>query len=119
MMTINLDAMPSLMTVAELLSLGAAPATAPTRIDVRSAEEYAAGHVDGAIHVPAEQLAAWAATQPRDRPVVTICGKGGGRSDEAAAALLALGFEDVRPLAGGTLAWQAVTTGQEWGVGVG
>ena len=33
----------------------------PTVIDVRDAEEYAAGHISGALHIPADQLVGHAA----------------------------------------------------------
>ncbi len=42
----------------------------PTVIDVRSAEEYAAGHLPGARHIPGDTLAQRLAELPRDRPVV-------------------------------------------------
>jgi rhodanese-related sulfurtransferase len=46
-------------------------ARAPTVIDVRGADEYAAGHVPGAIHIPADELPRRLGEIPRDRPVVT------------------------------------------------
>jgi MFS family permease len=76
-------------------------------VDVRSAEEFAAGHVDGAVHAPLETLTVGAAAWPRETVIVTICGKGGGRSEQAAAALRARGFAHARSLCGGTLGWQA------------
>ena len=42
----------------------------PTVIDVRSAEEYAAGHLPGARHIPGDTLAQQLAEIPSDRPVV-------------------------------------------------
>lgn len=42
----------------------------PTVIDVRSAEEYAAGHLPGARHIPDDALAQQQDEIPRDRPVV-------------------------------------------------
>jgi rhodanese-related sulfurtransferase len=74
-------------------------------VDVRSPEEFAAGHVQGALNIPLEELAQRAGTLPRAAAIVTACGKGGGRSDAAAALLRGLGFESVRPLCGGTQAW--------------
>jgi rhodanese-related sulfurtransferase len=44
---------------------------APVVIDVRSAEEYAAGHLPVAVHVPVGDLPARLAELPPDRPVVT------------------------------------------------
>jgi rhodanese-related sulfurtransferase len=43
----------------------------PMVIDVRGPEEYAAGHVAGAINIPADQVPGRLAEIPRDRPVVT------------------------------------------------
>ena len=43
----------------------------PTVIDVRDAEEFAAGHLPSALHTPSDQLRARLGEVPRDRPVVT------------------------------------------------
>lgn len=74
-------------------------------MDVRSAEEFEAGHIDGAIHVPLADIEADPTRLPLDRPLVTACGRGGGRSEGAAAALAAAGARDVGFLEGGTLGW--------------
>ena len=42
-------------------------------IDVRPAEEYAQGHIAGAVSVPLDELAAWARTAPRRKPIVAYC----------------------------------------------
>lgn len=39
--------------------------------------------------------------------VVTVCGKGGGRSDRAATLLRERGISSARSLCGGTAAWMA------------
>jgi len=72
-------------------------------IDVRTAEEFAVGHIAGAVNIPIEELAA--ATLP-DAPVMTTCG-GGGRGGRAAEALTAAGHE-AYSIDGGTRAWQAL-----------
>jgi MFS family permease len=74
-------------------------------VDVRSPEEFAAGHVDGAINIPLEVLTQRTPELPKSAAVVTVCGKGGGRSERAAEHLRALGFSWVRSLCGGTHAW--------------
>ncbi len=74
-------------------------------VDVRSPEEFAAGHVDGAINLPLDTLADGAVGLPKNAAIVTVCGKGGGRSERAAAELRALGFPSARSLCGGTQAW--------------
>lgn len=78
-------------------------------VDVRSAEEFEAGHIPGAVHVPVADIEADPTRLPLDRPLVTACGKGGGRSEGAAAALAAAGAVDVGFLEGGTFGWLADT----------
>ena len=76
-------------------------------IDVRSPDEYAEAHVDGALNIPLDALADRAAELSTDALLVTACGKGGGRSEQGAALLRELGFASVRSLCGGTAAWLA------------
>jgi rhodanese-related sulfurtransferase len=75
-------------------------------VDVRTAEEFAAGHVAGARHVPGAELAAHADALRGAELVVTACGNGGGRSADAAVLLRTLGVQ-ARFLTGGTFAWLA------------
>ena len=42
-------------------------------IDVRPAEEYAAGHIQGAVNVPLDQLPAWSRRLPKGQTVVAYC----------------------------------------------
>jgi rhodanese-related sulfurtransferase len=70
-------------------------------IDVRSAEEFAAGTVQGAIHVPADQLTEKVAELPKDATIVTVCNFGGARSCGAAEQLRSIGFEKAAALKGG------------------
>jgi rhodanese-related sulfurtransferase/DNA-binding transcriptional ArsR family regulator len=44
-----------------------------TLIDVRSADEFAQGHLPGAISVPLDQLDSWAQSAPKPRHVVAYC----------------------------------------------
>ncbi len=78
-------------------------------VDVRSPEEYAEAHVDGAINVPLDELEAHLDELSSREHVVTVCTKGGGRSEQAASKLRQAGLRHARALCGGTLAWhQAV-----------
>jgi adenylyltransferase/sulfurtransferase len=70
-------------------------------VDVRSANEFAAGTVQGAIHVPADQLNGKAAGLPKDATIVTVCSYGGARSCGAAEQLRSMGFEKAAALKGG------------------
>lgn len=75
-----------------------------TFVDVREPEEWAEGHLPGAIHIPLGELPRRLADVPRGLPIITIC-RSGYRSLTARKALLADGATDVRSLAGGMLAW--------------
>jgi len=46
--------------------------TPPTVIDVRGEKAYRAGHVAGAVHIPADEIERSLERIPRDRPVVTV-----------------------------------------------
>lgn len=71
-------------------------------LDVRSAEEFAAGHVPGAVNVPLEQVTADPGRYA-GQELYVIC-QSGGRSLKAAKALSAAGATAVS-VSGGTGAW--------------
>jgi rhodanese-related sulfurtransferase len=77
-----------------------------TLVDVREPDEYAAGHISGAIQIPLGTLQANLDRIPRDRPAVTYCTMG-ERSASAASILERNGFAAVRNLVGGIEAWLA------------
>ncbi|UMG94358.1 rhodanese-like domain-containing protein [Nocardioides sp. TF02-7] len=75
-----------------------------TVLDVREPDEWQAGHIDGALHIPLGELPARSAEVPEGQTLV-VC-KAGGRSAQAVAWLGGQGH-DVVNLAGGMLDWQA------------
>lgn len=77
-------------------------------LDVREADEVAAGHIPGALHVPRGvlELRVEGLIPDRARRVV-ICCAGGDRSALAARALEEMGYVWVESLAGGVNAWRA------------
>ena len=81
-------------------------------VDVRWPNEWEAGRIDGARHIPQDELDDRLEEIDRDRPVVTVC-RSGTRSAAAAEQLRAQGFR-AENLDGGMLAWAehglAVTT---------
>lgn len=79
-------------------------------IDVRDAEDYATAHVTGAVHIPLADLEARVGEIPTCKTPVTICGKGGGRSEEGADILNRLGHPYTLWLEGGTNGWLAQNT---------
>ncbi len=76
-------------------------------IDVRSAEEFAEKHIPGAIHIPLDELETRSGKFPKEAVIITICGKGGGRSAQGAVLLQQLGFAKANFLCGGTFGWFA------------
>lgn len=69
-------------------------------LDVRSPEEYEAGHLAGAVNVPVDEVGARLdELGARDRPVIVYC-RSGRRSARAAAALREAGFTQVHDLGG-------------------
>lgn len=73
-------------------------------IDVRTPEEYATGHVAGALNVPLAVLPTAARGLPAGQ-VITVC-TSGGRSYRA-AQLLARQGRTALSVRGGTKAWRA------------
>lgn len=76
-----------------------------TIIDVRNPEEYADKHIPGAINIPLDELGSRSGELSKQTIIITACGKGGGRSAEAAAFLKQQGFVHANFLCGGTFGW--------------
>jgi rhodanese-related sulfurtransferase len=74
-------------------------------VDVRSPEEYAAGHAARAKNIPLTELQANLDRLEKNEPVYVIC-QSGRRSKEAGDILLKNGFNWVFSVDGGTSAWQ-------------
>ena len=77
-------------------------------VDVREADEYAAGHIGGAVHISRGILefrfSSNPSLQPRDLKVVLYC-KTSGRAALAAVALQDMGYLNVKSIIGGFDAW--------------
>lgn len=80
---------------------------APVILDVRSRDEFAAGHVPGAVHIPFWAVRRHAAEIPasREDSIVVYCGHG-PRAWMAGAALRRLGFRHLIYLTGHWHDWQ-------------
>jgi rhodanese-related sulfurtransferase len=85
-----------------------APPSGLVVLDVRTPEEFAAGHLTGAIELDARSstFADDLGDLARDVPYLVYC-HSGNRSAAAVAAMRALGFTNVSELDGGIAAWQA------------
>ncbi len=92
------------MTYTDLFSneLDAQRRAGAALIDVREPDEYAQGHVPGAINLPLSELQGREAEVPDG--AVLICASG-NRSSQAAAYLAAQGHQHLKNLMGGTFGW--------------
>jgi rhodanese-related sulfurtransferase len=72
-------------------------------VDVRDEDEYEAGHIAGAKHVPFDRLNDEAAGVAKGNKVLFYC-KSGDRSATAASAFAGSGF-DAYSISGGLEAW--------------
>jgi rhodanese-related sulfurtransferase len=76
-------------------------------LDCREDDEWSAGHIDGAVHLPMNQIPQQLADEPGpltpDARIVVVC-KVGSRSAHVVAWLNHNGF-DAASLDGGMLAW--------------
>lgn len=81
---------------------------APLLLDVRTDQEWDAGHVPGAEHIPLQALPErLAGLAPyKERGVITYC-ETGGRASKAAALLEEHGFKNVSLLDGSMRRWRS------------
>ena len=76
-------------------------------LDVRTPEEFAEGHIDGAIMLDfyRDDFAAELAKLDPDVPYVLYC-RSGNRSGQALQLMAGLEFQNVQDVDGGVLGWQ-------------
>lgn len=72
-------------------------------LDVREQDEWAAGRIAGAHHIPLGQLQDRAGELDRERPVVVVC-RSGGRASRATELLSSAGWS-ARTMSGGITRW--------------
>jgi rhodanese-related sulfurtransferase len=78
----------------------------PLVLDVRTPEEYAGGHIDGAVNIDwyNDNFGTETAKLDKNRPLFVYC-HSGKRSSAAAEKLRKDGWKEVYELAGGYSAW--------------
>jgi phage shock protein E len=76
-------------------------------IDVRTAAEFSAGHLQGAINIDynGANFSQLLGVLPRDKPYLVYCGSG-ARSGASMATFLSLGFQAYYNMQGGIGAWR-------------
>lgn len=91
-----------------LLTLMATPTNKILVLDVRTAQEFAAGHIEGAVNISHEQINDNLSKiiAYKDQTVVVHC-RSGRRAISAEDDLRAAGFSDLRHLEGDMNGWQA------------
>lgn len=79
-------------------------------LDVREPGEFQEGHLLGAVNIPRGMLEFVLSAQPElqdtSKEVLVYC-KTGGRAALAAVSMQAMGFENVKSIAGGYDGWHA------------
>ncbi len=81
--------------------------------DVREKDEWSAGHIPGAVHVPKSFLEQWVEDRVPDKRKTTVLYCAGGvRSAMAAETLEKLGYTDVISMSGGFNRWK--DSGFDW-----
>jgi rhodanese-related sulfurtransferase len=73
-------------------------------LDVRTPEEFAAGHVPGAVNIPHDQVSARLGEVPKDKDVVLYC-RSGHRASLAATVLAKAGYTHLSHLDGDMNGW--------------
>ncbi len=81
------------------------PSPGVTVLDVREDDEWQAGHIAGALHIPLMQVPQRFTELDAEHRILVVC-KVGGRSAQATQFLCAQGRDAVN-LAGGMVAWEA------------
>jgi len=81
--------------------------TAPIILDVRSREEFAGGHIPGAVNIPYDELPAQLNRLPAatSDEIVVHCERG-SRAATAEETLSSAGYKNLRDLTGHMQAWQ-------------
>jgi len=74
-------------------------------VDVRTPDEYLAGHAARAVNIPLDTLPSNLDRLEKNEPVYLIC-ESGGRSQQAASLLKNAGFNNVLNVKGGIAAWR-------------
>ena len=89
-----------------ILSKQLGHAEAPLVLDVRSTNEFAAGHIPQALNIPHDELRSRLSELPtdRDQTIVVHC-HAGPRAEQAEAILIESGYTDVRDLEGHWSGW--------------
>jgi rhodanese-related sulfurtransferase len=88
----------------DVVAARAEQAAGALMLDVREDDEWTAGHVAGALHIPMSELQDRFGELPESDATLVIC-RSGSRSDVVAAALARIGRPGCANVAGGMVSW--------------
>ncbi|AST07397.1 rhodanese-like domain-containing protein [Anoxybacillus sp. LAT_35] len=74
-------------------------------LDVRTEEEYASGHIPGAILLPLQQLPDRVDELNKNKTYIVVC-RSGNRSAQASELLVKEGFSSIYNMTGGMNEWK-------------
>lgn len=89
--------------------LDGAPGNGLQIVDVRDEQSFAAGHIEGALHLDNGTVHEFMATAEQDKPLLVYCYHG-NMSQGAAAYFAEQGFVESYSLDGGFEAWRSTET---------
>ena len=75
-------------------------------VDVRNEEQFAAGHIVDALHIPADDLGGRSHKRLKGAKSVILVCDNGGRSSKCVEPLRKAGYENTFSLQGGLTAWE-------------
>lgn len=73
-------------------------------LDVRDAETFAKGHIEGAVNVPYLEMGGYIDQLPRDKTIAVVCNSG-QQSSQTVAVLIASGFKALNVQSGMNNGW--------------
>lgn len=99
------DAKPMATVTVEEAHQRLAAEAKPLVVDVREPDEFAAGHIEGALLAPLGNVEEGVKDVAKDREVLLIC-HSGRRSAKAYERLAAIGYTKLWNVEGGMVAWE-------------
>jgi len=80
---------------------------APMIVDVRTPEEYAAGHIPGAKLIPLQTIEEGIKAIDKKQEMVLVC-RSGNRSAQAYEILAGMGYSSLKNMTGGMTEWEKI-----------
>ena len=102
----------NMIPVADVLQLMEDNPDAIVLVDMRAAEDYEAGHLPGAVHIPFSDFASQMNRLPGTRQIIVYC-YSGQNSAQAVAALKLMGYNALSMQSGMNFGWAPLELGED------